>query len=114
MTIITVIHTLLQLKRIFFALRLTAGECEETFRNGVIKLAGFCTAPYGAAVPEKRWNSQPLGSPLRQLCRSRNCVCCLGEINLYFCRKIITELSQLIRGGGAKLSKDSNKPSKNA
>lgn len=118
-TIITVIHTPLELKIFisFFAIRLTEEECEKTFRNGIIKLAGFCTAPYGAAVPEMRWNSQPLGSPLRQLCSSRNYVCCLGEINLFFfffCRKIITELSQLIRGGGAKLSKDCNKPSKNA
>lgn len=85
-TIITVIHTPLELKIFisFFAIRLTEEECEETFRNGIIKLAGFCTAPYGAAVPEMRWNSQPLGSPLRQLCSSRNYVCCLGEINLFF------------------------------
>lgn len=67
-----------------FAIRLAEEECEETFRNGIVKLAGFCTAPYGAAVPEMRWNSQPLGSPLRQLCSSRNYVCCLGEINLFF------------------------------
>lgn len=102
-TVITAIHALLELKK-NFAIRLVAEECEETFRNGIIQLAGFCTAPYGAAVPEMRWNSQPLGAPLRQLCSSRNYICCLGEINLYFCRKIITELFELIRGGGAKLS----------
>lgn len=48
--------------------KLAAEECEETFRNGIIKLAWFCIAPYGAAVTEIRWNSQSLGSPLRQLC----------------------------------------------
>lgn len=48
--------------------QLAAEECEETFRNGIIKLVWFCTAPYGAAVTEVRWNSQPLGCPLRQLC----------------------------------------------
>lgn len=53
-TITTVIHTLLELEKNFFAIRLAAEECEEIFRNGIIKLAGFCTAPYGAAVPEVR------------------------------------------------------------
>lgn len=64
------LHTYLELKEKKLATKekLAAEECEQTFRNGITKLAWFCTAPYGAAVTETRWNSQPLGSPLRQLC----------------------------------------------
>lgn len=47
----------------------------------------------------------------------RNYICHLGEIKLYLLTKILQKsLSSpiLVKGGGAKLSKDSNNPSKNA
>lgn len=68
---------ILNLKKIYLAIRekLAAEECEETFRNGISKLAWFCIAPYGVAVTETRWNSQAFGSPLRQLCSTA-----VGEI----------------------------------
>lgn len=52
-----------------------------------------------------------------QYSSSRNYICRLGEIKLYFCEKILQKCLDspiLVKGGGAKLSKESNKPRKNA